>query len=191
MSTPLLPWFYDHVEPAALRIAERAADLEPADAQRAYLVEASRQIVASNSYCRQPPRGASGEQLSATLTWFTIIDEELEGYVGGERRPGDLIARGGGRLWAAFQAHEPICASWARGVAAELAPRVAGRRVLELGAGTGGTTRLLAPAPRPRPGFLQPREWLTAMHRAGYAMCAAQTWGDDRREFGGVFTAYA
>ena len=298
MSTPLLPWFYDHVEPAALRIAERAAELDPADAQRAYLVEASRQIVASNSYCRQPPRGASGEELSATLTWFTIIDEELEGYVGGARDPGDLIARGGGRLWAAFQAHEPICASWARGVAAQLAPRVAGRRVLELGAGTGGTTRLLAPAlrrckefvvsdvrqsfldriaaglpgvpvttalldvddpdpavgefdviyatnclhvskdvdgtlerlrallrpggtlvlgegshysattpsplslvlalfdgwwdaPRERPGFLQPREWLTAMHRAGYAMCAAQTWGDDRREFGGVFTAYA
>jgi SAM-dependent methyltransferase len=31
------------------------------------------------------------------------------------------VARGGGRLWAAFQAHEPICAAWA---------------------GTGGTTRV-------------------------------------------------
>jgi SAM-dependent methyltransferase len=295
----LLPWLYDHVEPAAQRIAQRAAALEPADAQRAYLVEVSRQIVASGAYCSQLPRGASGEELSATLTWFSIVDEELERYVAGERSPADLIARGGGRLWAAFQAHEPICAAWARGAAAAVAPRVAGRRVLELGAGTGGTTRLLAgalrrceefvvsdvrqsfldrlaaalpgvavrtaivdvdddldptlgdfdviyatnclhvsrdvdaalaklrarlrrggtlvlgegahysstapsplslvlalfdgwwDAPRARPGFLQPADWLAALERAGYAVPCAQTWGDGRRQFGGVYSARA
>jgi SAM-dependent methyltransferase len=145
---PLLPWLYDHVEPLAGRIAERAATLEPADAQRAYLVEVSQEIVRSGSYGTELPRGASGEELSATLTWFQILDEELEGYIAGDRAPADLIARGGGRLWAAFQAHEPICAAWARGAARTVAPRVAGRRVLELGAGTGGTTRLLAEALR-------------------------------------------
>jgi SAM-dependent methyltransferase len=298
--TALLPWLYDHVEPAALRIAERAAELAAADEQRAYLVAASQAIVASQSYRREPPRGASGEELSATLTWFQILDEELEGYVAGKRAPADLIARGGGRLWSVFQGHEPICAAWARGVARALAPRVAGRRVLELGAGTGGTTRLLAralrrcnelvvsdvrqsfldrivawlpgvpvttalfdvdgdapelgdfdviyatnclhvakdvdatlarlrgllrpggtlvlgegahyspatPSPlalvlalfdgwwdapttpaRPRPGFLQPEQWLTTLRGAGYAHCCAQTWGDERRQFGGVYWA--
>jgi SAM-dependent methyltransferase len=145
---PLLPWLYDHVEPLARRIAERASKLAPADAQRAYLVEVSREIVASDAYRRELPQGATGEELSATLTWFQILDEELDGYVAGDRAPADLIARGGGRLWAAFQAHEPICAAWAQGAARAVAPRVAGRRVLELGAGTGGTTRLLAEALR-------------------------------------------
>ena len=40
----LLPALYDHLEPVALRIAQRAAALEPADAQRAYLVGVARQI---------------------------------------------------------------------------------------------------------------------------------------------------
>jgi SAM-dependent methyltransferase len=294
----LLPWFHDHVEPSALRIAERAAALEPADAQRAYLVRVSEEIVRSGGYRRELPKGASGEELSATLTWFQILDEELEGYVAGDRTPEDLIARGGGRLWAAFQAHEPICAAWARGAARAVAPLVAGRRVLELGAGTGGTTRLLAhalrrcevfvvsdvrqsfldrivaglpgvpattaivdvddpdpelgpfdvvcatnclhvsrdvdgalarvremlrpggtlvlgegshysaqapsplslvlslfdgwwDAPRERPGFLQPHEWLAALRGAGYSVPCAQTWSDGDREFGGVYIARA
>jgi len=294
----LLPWLYDHLEPLARRIAQRAATLEPADEQRAYLVEVSREIVRAGSYRQELPRGASGEELSATLTWFQILDEELEGYVAGDRAPADLIARGGGRLWAAFQAHEPICAAWAQGTAQAVAPRVSGRRVLELGAGTGGTTRLLAEplrvceelvvsdvrqsfldriaaglagvpvstaivdvdapdpglgefdvvyatnclhvsrdvdaalaalrgllrpggtivlgegshysadtpsplslvlslfdgwwdAPRRRPGFLQPGQWLAALHGAGYSLACAQTWSDGAREFGGVYTARA
>lgn len=294
----LLPWFHDQVEPVARRIAVRAAELEPADAQRAYLVKVSRQIVKSGSYRSDLPQGATGEELSATLTWFQILDEELEAYVAGDRSPADLIARGGGRLWAVFQAHEPICAAWARGAARAVAPRVAGRRVLELGAGTGGTTLLLAQAlrrchelvvsdvrqsfldriaaglpgvpvttaivdvddpdpslgpfdvvyatnclhvsrdvdaalarlrellrpggtlvlgegshyskttpsplslvlslfdgwwdaPRRRPGFLQPGQWLQSLRGAGYAPASAQTWSDGAREFGGVYTAYA
>jgi SAM-dependent methyltransferase len=143
-----LPWLYDQVEPVARGIAERAATLDPADAQRAYLVAVSQEIVRSGGYRPDLPTGAGAEELSATLTWFQILDEQLEGYVAGEHGPEDLIARGGGRLWATFQAHDPICAAWARGVAAVVAPRVAGRRVLELGAGTGGTTRLLARALR-------------------------------------------
>jgi SAM-dependent methyltransferase len=143
-----LPWLYDQVEPLARRIAERAATLEPADAQRAYLVGVSQEIVRSGGYRPELPTAAGAEELSATLTWFQILDEQLEPYVAGEQGPDDLIARGGGRLWATFQAHEPICAAWARGVAAVVGPRIAGRRVLELGAGTGGTTRLLARALR-------------------------------------------
>jgi SAM-dependent methyltransferase len=292
----LLPWLHDHVEPLARRIAERAAKLDPADAQRAYLVKVSKQIVKSGAYRDEMPRGATGEELSATLTWFQILDEELDGYVAGDRTPEDLIARGGGRLWAAFQAHEPICAAWAQGAARAVAPRVAGRRVLELGAGTGGTTRLLAPAlrrcdelvisdvrqsfldriaaglpgvavttaivdvddidpslgpfdvvyatnclhvsrdpdgalarvrellrpggtlvlgegshyskstpsplslvlslfdgwwdaPRMRPGFLQPGQWLKALRAAGFPLAGAQTWSDAAREFGGVYIA--
>jgi SAM-dependent methyltransferase len=298
----LLPWLHDHVEPAARRIAERAASLEPADAQRAYLVEVSKEIVRSGGYRRDLPRGASGEELSATLTWFQILDEELERYVAGERTPADLIARGGGRLWVTFQAHEPICAAWAQGAARAIAPRLAGQRVLELGAGTGGTTRLLAtalraceefvvsdvrqsfldrivaglpgvrvttalvdvddpdaaigdfdliyatnclhvsrdvdatlarlrgllrpggtlvlgegshyspttPSPlslvlslfdgwwdaptthsRPRAGFLQADQWLSALRGAGYALPCAETWSDDGRAFGGVYWARA
>jgi SAM-dependent methyltransferase len=294
----LLPWFHDHIEPLARRIAERAAKLDPADAQRAYLVKVSKQIVKSDAYRSEMPRGATGEELSATLTWFQILDEELGPYVAGDRTPEDLIARGGGRLWAAFQAHEPICAAWAQGAARAVAPRVAGRRVLELGAGTGGTTRLLASslrrcdelvvsdvrqsfldriaaglpgvpvttaivdvddidpalgpfdvvyatnclhvssdpdgalarvrellrpggtlvlaegshyskstpsplslvlslfdgwwdAPRRRPGFLQPGQWLKALRGAGFPLAGAQTWSDAGREFGGVYTARA
>jgi SAM-dependent methyltransferase len=299
----LLPWLYDQVEPPALRIARRAATLEPADAQRTYLVDVAREIVANGGYRSSPPRGASGEELSATLTWFAIVDEGLERYVAGERSAADLVARGGGRLWAIFQGHEPLCAAWARGVAAAVAPRVRARRVLELEAGTGGTTRLLAhalrgcrelvvsdlrssfaerivgwlpgvnahaavvdiddhedaalgdfdlvyatnclhvahdvdralkrvrgllrpggmlvlgegahysaraPSPlslvlalfdgwwdaptsatRARQGFLAPEEWLSALRRAGYDVPCAQTWADDRRQFGGVYCARA
>jgi pyochelin synthetase len=140
----LLPWLHDQVEPAAWAIARRAAELEPADEQRAYLVRVAREVVEGGGYRREPPAGMTGAELSATLTWFQILDEELERYVAGERTPSDLIHRGGARLWVAFQAHEPICAAWARAAAAAVAPRVAGRRVLEVGAGTGGTTRLLA-----------------------------------------------
>jgi hypothetical protein len=53
----LLPWFHDQVEPVARRIAVRAAELEPADAQRAYLVKVSRQIVKSGSYRSDLPQG--------------------------------------------------------------------------------------------------------------------------------------
>jgi type II secretory pathway component PulM len=42
-----LPWLHDVVEPAARTIAERAATLQPADAQRAYLADVAREIVRS------------------------------------------------------------------------------------------------------------------------------------------------
>jgi hypothetical protein len=54
----LLPWLHDHVEPAAGRIAERAAALEPSDAQRAYHVEVSQEIVRlapTATTCREGP----------------------------------------------------------------------------------------------------------------------------------------
>jgi SAM-dependent methyltransferase len=143
-----LPRLYDELEPVALRIAERAAGLEPADPQRAYLVGVAGEIVRSGEYRRDPPAGASGREQPATLTWFEILADELEPYVRGARSAADLIARGGGALWVEFQAREPICRSWAQGVAATVAGRAAGSRVLELGAGTGGTTRLLAPSLR-------------------------------------------
>ena len=143
-----LPLLYDAIEPIALRIAERAAALEPVDAQRAYLVDVAQRIVRAGTYGRVAPSNGSRRELPATLAWFEILDDELEAYVAGERDADDLIARGGGALWVAFQAREPICAVWAHGVAETVGDRIAGKRVLELGTGTGGTTRLLAPALR-------------------------------------------
>lgn len=144
----LLPWLYDHVEPVALDIAGRAAHLEPADEQRGYLVDVSREIVESGRYRSALAANGLNGRLTATLRWFEILSEHLEPYVTGALRADDLIAHGGGPLWVAFQAQEPICAAWADGVAAAVRGRVRDARVLELGAGTGGTTRLLADALR-------------------------------------------
>jgi hypothetical protein len=186
---PLLPWFYDHVEPLARRIAERAAPLEPVDAQRTYLVEVSQEIVASGAYRRELPQGATGEELSATLTWFQILDEELEGYVAGDRAAADLIARGGGRLWAAFQAHEPICAI-VLGEGSHYSDSTPSPLSLVLSLFDGWSDAPTS-ASRPRAGFLQPRQWLAALRGAGYSLPYAQTRSDAERQFGGVYIARA
>ncbi len=141
----LLPGLYDHIEPVAHRIAARAAELEPADAQRAYLVGVARQIVDSGRYRPSPPAASAPPGIEATLAWFDLLDEHLEDFVSGRARAGDVIRKGGGALWEAFQARDTVCAVYGHGVARALGPQLAGKEVLELGAGTGGTTRRLAP----------------------------------------------
>ena len=140
-----LPELYDHIEPVALRIASQAAIMEPADAQRAYLVDVSRRIVASGKCRSNAPAGPVPEGIEATLGWFSLLEEHLEEFVSGARSAGDIIRQGGGKLWEAFQARDTVCAVYGHGVARTLGPQLAGKHVLELGAGTGGTTRRLAP----------------------------------------------
>jgi SAM-dependent methyltransferase len=140
----LLPSLYDHIEPVALRIARRAADLEPVDAQRRYLVDVSRQIVASDRYRPTAPAGPTPLGIEATLRWFELLDEHLEDFVTGRANAGDVIRQGGGQLWEAFQARDLVCAVYGHGVARALGPHLADKEILELGAGTGGTTRRLA-----------------------------------------------
>jgi len=140
----LLPSLYDHIEPVALRIASRAAGLEPVDAQRRYLVDISRQIVASGVYRPSAPTGPTPPGIDATLAWFDLLDEHLEDFVSGRASATDVIRQGGGQLWEAFQARDLVCAVYGHGVARALGPHLVDRDVLELGAGTGGTTRRLA-----------------------------------------------
>jgi SAM-dependent methyltransferase len=140
----LLPSLYDHIEPVALRIARRAADLEPVDAQGRYLVDVSRQIVASGRYRPAAPAGPTPPGIEGTLGWFELLDEHLEDFLSGRTNAGDVIRQGGGQLWEAFQARDLVCAVYGHGVARALGPHLADKEVLELGAGTGGTTRRLA-----------------------------------------------
>jgi SAM-dependent methyltransferase len=140
-----LPELYDHIEPVALRIAHRAADMEPADAQRRYLVDVAQRIVRHGKFRSSAPAGPVPEGIEATLAWFSLLEEHLEDFVSGARSAADIIRLGGGKLWEAFQARDTICAVYGHGVARALGPRLAGKHVLELGAGTGGTTRRLAP----------------------------------------------
>jgi len=140
----LLPALYDHLEPVALRIARRAANLEPVDAQRAYLVGVARQIVASGSFRAEAPSLVTPPGLEGTFGWFKLLDAHLEDFVAGRMEAGEIIAQGGGRLWEAFQARDLVCAVFGHGVARALAPMLPGADVLELGTGTGGTTRRMA-----------------------------------------------
>src|SRR3989442_6349527 len=148
----LLPALYDHLEPVALRIARRAAALEPIDAQRAYLVGVARQFVEPGSFRAEAPSLVTPPGLEGTLGWFKLLDAHLEDFVAGRMEAGEIIAQGGGRLWETFQAHDLVCAVFGHGVARALAPMLPGADVLELGTGTGGTTPPLAahpPAPQP------------------------------------------
>jgi SAM-dependent methyltransferase len=140
----LLPILYDHIEPVALRIARRAAALQPVDAQGRYLVDVSRQIVASGRYRATAPAGPTPPGIEATLAWFELLDEHLEDFISGHASATDVIRQGGGQLWEAFQARDVVCAVYGHGVARSLGPHLADKDVLELGAGTGGTTRRLA-----------------------------------------------
>ena len=140
----LLPALYDHLEPVALRIAQRAAALEPADAQRAYLVGVARQIVEHGSFKAEAPSLVTPPGLEGTLGWFKLLDVHLEDFVAGRMTAREIIAEGGGRLWETFQARDLVCASFGHGVARALAPMLPGADVLELGTGTGGTTRRMA-----------------------------------------------
>lgn len=140
----LLPALYDHLEPVALRIAHRAAVLEPVDAQRAYLVDVARQMVAAGSFRASAPSLVTPPGLEGTLGWFKLLDAHLEDFVAGRTHAHEIIAEGGGRLWEAFQARDVVCAVFGHGVARALAPMLSGADVLELGTGTGGTTRRMA-----------------------------------------------
>jgi len=140
----MLPGLYDHIEPVALRISRRAATLTPVDAQRAYLVDVARRIAGSGSFRPAAPSGPVPPGIEATLAWFALLEEHLEDFVSGRLSADDVIAEGGGRLWAAFQARDIVCAAYGHGVARAIGAQLAGKDVLELGAGTGGTTRRLA-----------------------------------------------
>jgi SAM-dependent methyltransferase len=140
----LLPALYDHLEPVALRIARRAAELEPVDAQRAYLVGVARQIIWNGSFREEAPSLVTPPGLEGTLGWFKLLDAHLEDFVAGRIEAKDIIAEGGGRLWEIFQARDLVCAVFGHGVARALAPMLNGADVLELGTGTGGTTRRMA-----------------------------------------------
>ena len=140
----LLPALYDHLEPVALRIARRAATLEPVDAQRAYLVGVARQIVENGSFNAEEPSLVTPPGLEGTLGWFKLLDAHLEDFVAGRVDAKEIIAEGGGRLWEVFQARDLVCAVFGHGVARALAPMLPGADVLELGTGTGGTTRRMA-----------------------------------------------
>jgi SAM-dependent methyltransferase len=140
----LLPALYDHLEPVALRIARRAAVLEPVDAQRAYLVGVARQIVAAGSFQASEPSLVTPPGLEGTLGWFKLLDVHLEDFVAGRMDASEIIAEGGGRLWETFQARDLVCAVFGHGVARAMAPMLSGADVLELGTGTGGTTRRMA-----------------------------------------------
>ena len=140
----LLPALYDHLEPVALRIARRAAVLEPVDAQRAYLVDVARQIVTHGSFRAEAPSLVTPPGLEGALGWFKLLDVHLEDFVAGRAEAAEIIAEGGGRLWETFQARDIVCAVFGHGVARALAPMLPGADVLELGTGTGGTTRRMA-----------------------------------------------
>jgi SAM-dependent methyltransferase len=140
----LLPALYDHLEPVALRIARRAAALEPVDAQRAYLVDVARQIVTHGSFRAEEPSLVTPPGLEGALGWFKLLDVHLEDFVAGGAEAAEIIAEGGGRLWETFQARDIVCAVFGHGVARALAPMLPGADVLELGTGTGGTTRRMA-----------------------------------------------
>ena len=140
----LLPALYDHLEPVAFRIAQRAAALEPADAQRAYLVGVARQVVEHGSFRTEAPSLVTPPGLEGTLGWFKLLDAHLEDFVAGHLGAREIIAEGGGRLWETFQARDLVCAVFGHGVARALAPLLPAADVLELGTGTGGTTRRMA-----------------------------------------------
>jgi SAM-dependent methyltransferase len=140
----LLPALYDHLEPVALRIAQRAAVLEPVDAQRAYLAGVARQIVAAGSFKAQSPSLVTPPGMEGTLGWFKLLDAHLEDFMAGRMEAEEIIAEGGGRLWETFQARDLVCAVFGHGVARATGPMLPGADVLELGTGTGGTTRRMA-----------------------------------------------
>src|SRR5688572_15838330 len=122
----LLPALYDHIEPVALRIAERAATMEPVDDQRAYLVNVARRIVSYGAYRSEAPTGGVPAGIAATLAWFELLDQHLDDFVAGRLHASDIISRGGGRLWEAFQARDIVCAVYGHGVARALGPLVSG-----------------------------------------------------------------
>ena len=140
----LLPALYDHLEPVAVRIARRAGAFEPIDAQRAYLVSVARQIVEHGSFRTEAPSLVTPPGLEGTLGWFKLLDAHLEDFLAGRVEAREIIAEGGGRLWETFQARDLVCAVFGHGVARALAPMLSGADVLELGTGTGGTTRRMA-----------------------------------------------
>lgn len=140
----LLPALYDHLEPVALKMAQRAAAFEPIDAQRAYLIDVSRQIVEHGSFGAEAPSLVTPPGLEGTLGWFKLLDAHLEDFLAGRVQAREIIAEGGGRLWETFQARDLVCAVFGHGVARALAPMLSGADVLELGTGTGGTTRRMA-----------------------------------------------
>src|SRR5258705_11373622 len=93
-----LPALYDHLEPVALRIARRAAALEPVDAQRAYLVGVARQIVDSGSFRAEAPSLGTPPGLAGTFGWFKLLGVHLEDFVAGRMEAGEIVAQGGARL---------------------------------------------------------------------------------------------
>ena len=139
-----LSYLSEHLEPVALELAREAAQLKPATPQAEYLVGVAIRIVEAGWYRSAPP-SAAPNAIEATLAWFRLVQRHLRRFVAGELAAEDIIREGGGRLWAAFQSGEPFCAAFAAGVTRALHERLAGKCVLELGAGTGGTTRRLAP----------------------------------------------
>lgn len=140
----LLPGLYDHIESVALRIARRAAVMTPVDEQRAYLVDVARRIVEDGRFRDTAPGAEAPSGIEGTMGWFELLHTHLDGFVSGALSPMEMVARGGGRLWEVFQAKDIVCAAFGHGVARALGPKLAGADVLELGAGTGGTTRRMA-----------------------------------------------
>ena len=104
----------------------------------------ARQIVEHGSFKAEAPSLVTPPGLEGTLGWFKLLDVHLEDFVAGRMGAREIIAEGGGRLWETFQARDLVCAVFGHGVARALAPMLPGADVLELGTGTGGTTRRMA-----------------------------------------------
>jgi SAM-dependent methyltransferase len=101
-------------------------------------------MVAAGSFRASAPSLVTPPGLEGTLGWFKLLDAHLEDFVAGRIEAQEIIAEGGGRLWETFQARDLVCAVFGHGVARALAPMLSGADVLELGTGTGGTTRRMA-----------------------------------------------
>ena len=98
----------------------------------------------AGSFRTQAPSLVTPPGMEGTLGWFKLLDAHLEDFVAGRMEAGEIIAEGGGRLWETFQARDLVCAVFGHGVARAIGPMLSGADVLELGTGTGGTTRRMA-----------------------------------------------
>src|SRR5439155_929159 len=146
--------------------------------------------------------------IEATLTWFELLEANLEAFVSGRMSAAEIIGQGGGRLWEAFQAKDAVCAVFGHGVARALAPLLAGKEVLVLGEGSHYSVQVPSPVSlvlalfdgwwdvptsreRPQPGFLLPEHWFAAFETARFERISMESWTDGRRTFGGVYWAFA
>lgn len=137
----MLSKYYDYLEPICVDIAKRVAewtgDICP-EAQ--YLDRAARRILAyADSYNHTQP-SIDALPIQPALTYLALLSEHLEAFLAGSMTGTQIVKQAGPETWEAYNTTNAIKSIYAEGVANAVSPRLAGKRIMELGGGVGATT---------------------------------------------------